>query len=50
MYLIIVGCGRIGSYLANLLQDENNVVVIDIDEKSSSRLGDNFNRHPPFDF
>ncbi len=43
MYLIIVGCGKVGAYLANLLQDENNVVVIDIDEKASSRLGDNFN-------
>lgn len=43
MYIIIIGCGRIGSYLANLLQDENNVVVIDREEKTSARLGDNFN-------
>ncbi len=43
MYIIIVGCGRIGSYLANLLQDENNVVVVDRDEKTSARLGDSFN-------
>ncbi|MDD3725737.1 MAG: NAD-binding protein, partial [Candidatus Ratteibacteria bacterium] len=32
MYIIIVGCGKIGSYLANLLQDEHNVVIIDRDE------------------
>jgi trk system potassium uptake protein TrkA len=43
MYIIIVGCGRIGSYLANLLQDENNIVVIDREQDSSARLGDNFN-------
>lgn len=43
MYIIIVGCGRIGSYLANLLQDENNVVVIDREEKTFARLGDSFN-------
>ncbi len=43
MYIIIVGCGRIGSYLANLLQDENNVVVVDKDEKKAARLGDSFN-------
>jgi trk system potassium uptake protein len=43
MYIIIIGCGRIGSYLANLMQDENNVVVIDKDEKTSARLGESFN-------
>jgi trk system potassium uptake protein len=43
MYIIIIGCGRTGSYLANLMQDENNVVVIDKDEKASARLGESFN-------
>jgi len=43
MYIIIVGCGRIGAYLANLLQFDHNVVVIDRDEKALSKLGDSFN-------
>lgn len=43
MYIIIVGCGKIGSYLANLLQDEHNVVVLDRDEKAFLKLGDSFN-------
>ncbi|HOL22508.1 MAG TPA: TrkA family potassium uptake protein [bacterium] len=43
MYIIIIGCGKIGSYLANLLQDEHNVVVVDREEKSFSKLGDSFN-------
>ncbi|HNS32282.1 MAG TPA: TrkA family potassium uptake protein [bacterium] len=43
MYIIIVGCGRIGSYLARLLQDDNNVVVVDKEEKNLKKLGDNFN-------
>lgn len=43
MYIIIVGCGKIGSYLANLLQEENNIVVVDTDEKASAKLGDAFN-------
>jgi trk system potassium uptake protein len=44
MYVIIVGCGRVGSELANILQKEkHNVVVIDKDPKSFKRLGSNFN-------
>jgi len=43
MYIIIVGCGRIGSYLANLLQDDHNVVVIDKEADNLERVGDNFN-------
>ena len=43
MYIIIVGCGKIGSYLANLLQDEHNIVVVDKEEKAVSKLGDSFN-------
>ncbi|MCM8804774.1 MAG: TrkA family potassium uptake protein [Candidatus Omnitrophica bacterium] len=42
MYMIIVGCGKIGSYLAKLLDKENDVVVIDKDEKSFEKL-QNFN-------
>jgi trk system potassium uptake protein len=43
MYIIIIGCGRIGAYLARLLQDEHNVVVIDKYDKPLGRLGENFN-------
>lgn len=44
MYIIIVGCGRVGSELAKLLQDEgHNVVIIDRDPKSFRRLGSRFN-------
>lgn len=44
MYIIIVGCGRVGSELANLLQNEgHNVVIIDTDQNSFKRLGSTFN-------
>ncbi len=44
MYVIIVGCGRVGSELAKLLSTEgHNVVVIDINPASFSRLGGTFN-------
>jgi len=43
MYIIIVGCGRIGSHLAKLLQDDHNVVVVDKEEKNLQKLGENFN-------
>jgi trk system potassium uptake protein TrkA len=44
MYIIIVGCGRVGSELANLLQVEgHNVVIIDSDQNSFKRLGSAFN-------
>lgn len=44
MYLIIVGCGRVGAELAKLLSGEgHDVVVIDKSQESFSRLGDTFN-------
>jgi len=44
MYVIIVGCGRVGSELAKLLQHEgHNVVVIDKNADSFKRLGGAFN-------
>lgn len=44
MYVIIVGCGRVGSELAKLLSGEGyNVVVIDKNRASFDRLGSTFN-------
>lgn len=44
MYVIIVGCGRVGSELAKLLSSEgHNVVVIDRNQPSFDRLGQTFN-------
>lgn len=44
MYVIIVGCGRVGSELAKLLSSEgHNVVVIDRNPASFDRLGRTFN-------
>ena len=44
MYVIIVGCGRVGSELAKLLSTEgHNVVVIDREQRSIERLGGAFN-------
>jgi trk system potassium uptake protein TrkA len=44
MYVIIVGCGRVGSELAKLLSREgHNVVVIDKAADSFKRLGKKFN-------
>jgi trk system potassium uptake protein TrkA len=44
MYVIIVGCGRVGSELAKLLSNEgHNVVVIDKSQDSFDRLGGTFN-------
>lgn len=44
MYVIIVGCGRVGSELAKLLSQEgHNVVVIDKSHASFDRLGGTFN-------
>jgi trk system potassium uptake protein TrkA len=44
MYVIIVGCGRVGSELAKLLSGEgHDVVVIDKNQVSFERLGDTFN-------
>lgn len=44
MYVIIVGCGRVGSELAKLLSAEgHNVVVIDKSPVAFDRLGGSFN-------
>ncbi len=44
MYVIIVGCGRVGSELAKLLSNEgHDVVVIDKTPASFERLGGTFN-------
>jgi trk system potassium uptake protein TrkA len=44
MYVIIVGCGRIGSELAKILSNEkHNVVVIDKNPRVFESLGKNFN-------
>lgn len=44
MYVIIVGCGRVGSELAKLLSAEgHNVVVIDKNQVAFDRLGSTFN-------
>jgi trk system potassium uptake protein TrkA len=44
MYVIIVGCGRVGSELAKLLSSEgHNVVVIDKTPQAFNRLGGTFN-------
>jgi trk system potassium uptake protein TrkA len=44
MYVIIVGCGRVGSELAKLLSNEgHNVVVIDKTQAAFERLGGTFN-------
>jgi trk system potassium uptake protein TrkA len=44
MYAIIIGCGRVGSELAQMLSDEgHNVVVIDRNSSAFSRLSSQFN-------
>jgi trk system potassium uptake protein TrkA len=44
MYVIIAGCGRVGSELARLLSNEgHDVVVIDKSKASFDRLGGTFN-------
>lgn len=44
MYVIIAGCGRVGSELAKLLSGEgHNVVVVDKNPESFVRLGKKFN-------
>jgi trk system potassium uptake protein TrkA len=43
MQIVILGCGRVGSQLANLLSAENhNVTVIDNNPKAFRRLGKSF--------
>lgn len=44
MYVIIIGCGRVGSELAKLLSNEgHNVVIIDKNNSSFDRLSATFN-------
>ncbi|MEZ0537284.1 TrkA family potassium uptake protein [Caldicellulosiruptoraceae bacterium PP1] len=44
MYIIVVGCGKVGSTLANSLSnDGHDVVVIDNDASNFSRLGADYN-------
>lgn len=44
MYVIIVGCGRVGAELAQLLSSEgHNVVVVDKNRSAFDRLGNTFN-------
>lgn len=44
MFVVIVGCGRVGSQLATLLSAEgHNVVIIDREPKAFRRLGTVFN-------
>jgi len=43
MQIVIMGCGRVGSQLANLLyMDGHKVSIIDLDPKAFNRLGKNF--------
>ncbi|MGB3755147.1 MAG: TrkA family potassium uptake protein [Rivularia sp. (in: cyanobacteria)] len=42
-YIVVVGCGRLGSILASKLSAEgNSVVVIDLDESNFDNLGGEF--------
>lgn len=44
MYVIVAGCGRVGSHIAETLSREgHDVVIIDKDNKSFERLGPTFN-------
>ncbi|HOV21778.1 MAG TPA: TrkA family potassium uptake protein [Candidatus Ratteibacteria bacterium] len=43
MYIIIVGCGKTGKYLAEILQADHNVVVIDKEKEAIDNLGEYFN-------
>ena len=44
MYIVIIGCGRVGAQLARILSSEgHNIVIIDKKEKNFERLGGAFN-------
>lgn len=44
MYIIVVGCGRVGSELARLLADAgDNIVVVDKNPEAFKNLGSEFN-------
>ncbi len=43
MHIVIMGCGRVGSTLAHILEDrDNTVAVIDMDPEAFRRLGSAF--------
>lgn len=42
MRIVIVGAGRVGSRLANLLHKSHDVTIIDLDEHAFNRLADDF--------
>ncbi len=43
MQILIMGCGRVGSQLANLLSmDGHKVSIVDLDPKSFDKLGESF--------
>jgi len=43
LYVIVAGCGRLGSYIANRLSEAgHSVVIIDPEENAFSRLSDEF--------
>ena len=44
MYIVIIGCGRVGTELAKILSSEgHNIVIIDKDETAFASLGRAFN-------
>lgn len=44
MHIIIIGCGRVGSQLAQILSQEgHNVVIVDKNPNAFKRLGPDFN-------
>lgn len=44
MYVVVVGCGRVGAQVATLLSEEgHNVVVVDKKTEAFKRLGSTFN-------
>jgi trk system potassium uptake protein len=46
MYIVIVGCGRLGSKLASdLSNDGHDVSIVDNNEENLERLGSGFNGH-----
>lgn len=44
MFVIVMGCGRVGARLANMLvNDGHEVTVLDVDSAAFARLGTDFN-------
>ena len=43
MHIVIMGCGRVGSTLAHILEDRgNSIAIIDRDPEAFRRLGSSF--------